>query len=87
MEEMWFSSCKSDLYVWLQPALNANVVEHYQRVLLCTDTELAIAEEPGRFLPKELGKRLSLKEKSIGSLEKHLGSKLSQVTFENGVTF
>ena len=42
-------------------------------------------EEPERFLSEELGKRLTLKEKSIVSPEQCLRKKVSQVTLENGV--
>ena len=38
-----------------------------------------IIEEPESFLREELGKRLTLKEKSIGDLEKFLGNKVSKV--------
>ena len=42
-------------------------------------------EEPDAFLREELGKRFTLKEKSIGALEQCLGNKVSLVTIENGV--
>ena len=84
MEEMGFTSCKADPDVWLRPALKANGVEYYQYVLLYTDDILAIMEEPERFLREELGKRFTLKEKSIGPPEQYLGNKVSLVTLENG---
>ena len=62
-----------------------NGVEYYQCVLLYTDDILAIMEEPERFLREELGKRFTLKEKSIGPPEQYLGNKVSLVTLENGV--
>ena len=42
-------------------------------------------EEPETFLREELGKRFTLKEKSIGAPEQCLGNKVSLVTLENGV--
>ena len=84
MEEMGFTSCKADPDVWIRPALKANGVEYYQYVLLYTDDILAIMEEPERFLREELGKRFTLKEKSIGPPEQYLGNKVSLVTLENG---
>ena len=42
-------------------------------------------EEPEKFLREELGKRFTLKEKSIGPPEQYLGNKVSLVTLENGV--
>ena len=84
MEEMGFISCKADPDVWLRPALKSNGVEYYQYILLYTDDILAIMEEPERFLREELGKRFTLKEKSIGPPSQYLGNKVSQVTLENG---
>ena len=43
-------------------------------------------EEPETFIREELGKRLTLKEKSIGPPEQCLGNKVSPVTLENSVT-
>ena len=84
MEEMGFQSCKADPDVWLRPSVKANGVEYYQYVLLYTDDILAIMEEPERFLREELGKRFTLKEKSIGPPEQYLGNKVSKVTLANG---
>jgi len=84
MEEMGFSSCKADPDVWLRPALKSNGIEYYQYVLLYTDDILAVMEEPERFLREELGKRFTLKEKSIGPPDQYLGNKVSLVTLENG---
>ena len=42
-------------------------------------------EEPETFLSEELGKRFTLKEKSIVSLEQSLGIKGSLVEIENGL--
>ena len=42
-------------------------------------------EEPETFLREELGKRLTLKEKSIGSPEQCLGNKVSLIVLENAV--
>ena len=44
-------------------------------------------EEPNTFRREELGKRFTLKEKSIGAPEQHLGNKVSLVTLENGVKY
>ena len=63
MEDMGFSSCKSDPDVWIRPALKSNGVKYYQFVLLYTDDILAIMEEHENFLREELGKRFTLKEK------------------------
>ena len=84
---MGFSSCKANPDVWLQPALKSNGVQHYQHVLLYTDDILPIVQEPGTFSREELGKRFTLKQKSIGSPEQCLGNKISLVTLENGVKY
>ena len=42
-------------------------------------------KEPETFVREELGKRFTLKKKSIGSSEQFLGNKVSLVTLENGV--
>ena len=42
-------------------------------------------EEPETFLRGEIGKRFTLKEKSIGSPEQCLRNKVSLVTLESGV--
>ena len=73
MEEMGVSSCKADSDVRVRPDLNVNGVKYHQHVLLCTDGVLAIVEEPERFIREEIGKRFTLKEKSIGSPEQCLG--------------
>ena len=85
MEDIGFSSCKANPDFWIRPALKSNMVEHYQHDLLCTYGILAIMEEPETFLRQKLGKRLTLKEKPIGSLEQCLWSKVSLVALENGV--
>ena len=82
-KKMGFSSCKADPDVWIRPALKSNWVEYYHHVLLYNDDILAIDEEPETFLREELGKRFTLKEKSIGAPEQHLGNKVSLVTLEN----
>ena len=69
MKDMGFSSCKADPDVWIRPALKSDGVEYYQHVLIYTDDILAIIEEPEKFLREELGKRFTLKEKSIGAPE------------------
>ena len=56
-------------------------------MLLYIDDILAIVEEPDIFFREEIGKRFTLKEKSIVSLEQYLGKKVSQVTLENGANF
>ena len=52
--------------------------------LLYANDILAIMEELEVFLREELGKRFTLKEKSIGDPEQCLGNKVSLVTLENG---
>ena len=69
MEKMVFSSYKADLDVWFHPALKSNRVENYQCAILCAEEMLATMEEPEIFLRDELRRRLTLKEKSIGSPE------------------
>ena len=41
-------------------------------------------EEPEKFLQKELGKRFTLKEASIGPPVQYLGNKVSEVILDNG---
>ena len=53
-------------------------------MFLCKDYFLAIIEESERLLREEVGKQFTLKNKSTGSLEQHLGNKVSQATIENG---
>ena len=85
MEEMGFSSCKAGPDVWIRPALKSNGVECYQCVFLYTDDILAIVETPETLMREELGKRFTLKEKSIGAPEQYLGNKVLLVTLENCV--
>ena len=85
IEEMELSSCIAEPGVYLRPVLTSNRVEHYQDFLLYTDDVLAIIEEPTLFFREELGKRSTLKAKSVDSPEQHLGEKFSQVKLENCV--
>ena len=54
-------------------------------MLFHKDDILGTMAEPEQFLRKDLGKRLTLKDESIGSPEQCLRNKFSQVTLENGV--
>ena len=84
MEDMGFHSCPADPDVWMRPASKVDGTEYWQYVLLYTDDILAIMEFPERFLREELGKRFTLKEKSIGHPTQYLGNKVSKVTLDNG---
>lgn len=84
MEEMNFESCKADPDVWIRPGTRDDGTEYYQMVLLYTDDILAIMDDPEPFIRDELGKRFTIKEKSIGPPSQYLGNKVSQVTLESG---
>ena len=58
--------------------------EYWKYVILYTDDILAVMEEPEKFLREEVGKRFTLKQKSIGTPTQYIGNKVSQVTMANG---
>ena len=84
MDEMGFKSCKADPDLWMRPGTKDNGTKYWSYVLLYVDDILAIMEDPELFIRDELGKRFTVKEKSIGLPDKYLGNKISQVTLENG---
>jgi len=84
MDEMGFSSCKTDPDVWMRVSVRADGSSYYQYVLLYTDDILVIIEKPERFLQEEFGKLFSLKSKTIGPPSQYLGNKVKLVTLENG---
>ena len=57
--------------------------EYWQYVLLYTDDILDVMEEPEKSLREEVGKRFTLKEKSIAPPTQYVGSKVSKVTMAN----
>ena len=85
MDEMGFESCKADPDVWLRPSIRSDGSKYYQYVLLYTDDILSIMEDPERFIREELGKRFTIKEKSIGPPTQYLGNKVSRVELVTGV--
>ena len=80
---MGFSYYISDLDVWIRLGTKANVTEYWEYVLLYTDDNLAVMEEPNSFNQEEFGKRFNLKENSISPPTQYLGNKVSKVTMAN----
>ena len=64
--------------------MKADGTEYWQYVLLYKYDILSVMEEPEKFLREEVGKRFTLKEKSIVPPTQYLGSKVSEVTMSNG---
>ena len=55
--------------------------------MICADSILAIIDEPEQFIREDLEKRITLKDKSIGSPRECIGNKVSQLSLENGIIF
>ena len=87
MDEILFAYCKADPGVWMRPWTKADGTDYWQYVLLYTDDIVAVMEEPENFLREEVGKRFTLKEKSIGPPTQYLVNKLSDVTMKDGTKF
>ena len=83
MADMYFESCKVDLYQWMRPGKISDWTLYCQFVLLYTDNIFSMMEDPERFLCKELGTSFTLKKYSIGPQKQYLGKKVFQETLGN----
>ena len=84
MEEMNFQPCKADSDVWMRPGIRPDGKEYWQYALLYVDDILVIMDNPEEFLREELGRRFTIKEKSIGPPSQYLGNKVLEVDLSNG---
>ena len=83
MDEMGFEYCKADPAVWFSSTMKDDGRDYYQYVLLYTDDNITIMQNPEDFIRHEPGKIFVLKPHSTGPPTQYLGNILSYVTLEN----
>ena len=90
MRHIGFTSCLADPDLWYKeqsrPGLDDSPAERYYSYVLCYVDDIMCIHHDAMSVLKEVDKYFKLKPDSVGDPDIYLGSKLKQMTLENGVT-
>jgi hypothetical protein len=84
MDQLGFTSSRTDPDVWLRLSKRSTGEGYYKYVLLYVNNVLVISKNADNVLQKEIGQHFVLREESINPPSQYLGGKLCKVTLKNG---
>ena len=85
MNHLDFKHCLATTNSWTRLEINLDENTHCKNVLLHTDDFVVVNKNTESVLRNEIGKKIELKEESVGPPKTHLGGSARKVHLENDV--